>query len=229
MLARKMRLDVAGRRRQYRGRLEGAGPVTSSEGCSSGSRRPAIFIAIEGVVWDRYELGERPLSDTNAMAGAMDGLRLLAQAEAPIYLVALERDLPATANPRAALARLGIPTAGLITCPRRDDIVSRRKALAKEIRRCARRGAIALDSSLLIGDTWSLAEAALGLGCQPVLVMTGRGRSQITQPQTTTVRARTWYAADLALAACSVLAHFMGDIHPFTMTQPQKREQPTVA
>lgn len=203
--------------------------MTSSVKSPSRPGQSAIFIAIKGVVWDRQELAERTLSETNAMAGAMDGLRLLAQAEAPLYLVALESDLSATADPCAALARLGIPTAGLIICPQRDDIVSRRKALAKELRRCARRDAVALDSSLMIGDTWSLAEAALALGCQPVLVMTGRGRSQITQPQTTTIRARTWYAADLALAACTVLADCMVAPYSFTIAQPQMCEQSTVA
>lgn len=192
-------------------------------------RRPAIFIAMEGVVWDRHELIERLPGALNVMAGAVDGLRLLAQTETPIYLVAIERDVPVEADPRAALAEMGIHTSGLIACPPRGDIVSRRKALASELRRCAKRDHIALESSLLIGDTWSLAEAALGLGCQPVLVMTGRGRAQIAQPQTTTIRARTWYAADLALAACSVLAHLLGETHPFTMPRQPERKQPTVA
>ena len=193
------------------------------------TRRPAVFIAMEGVVWDRHELNERLPNYASVMAGAMDGLRLLAQAQTPIYLVALERDAPIQAHPLAALAGMGIPTAGLIVCPRRGDIVSQRKALARELRRTARRDHIALEASLLIGDTWSLTEAALGLGCQPVLVMTGRGRAQIAQPQTTTIRARTWYAADLALAACSVLAHLMGETHPFTMPRHQGRTQSTVA
>lgn len=203
--------------------------MTRSEECAVAARRPAVFIAMEGVVWERHELIERLHGATNAMAGAMDGLRLLAEAETPIYLVALERGMPAQADPRAALAEMGIPTAGLIVCPRRDNIVSRRKALARELRRTARRDHISLEASLLIADTWSLAEAALGMGCQPVLVMTGRGRAQIAQPQTTTIRARTWYAADLALAACSVLAHLTGETHPFTTPRQQARRQPTVA
>jgi hypothetical protein len=193
------------------------------------ARRPAIFIAMEGVVWDRHELSERPLCARKAMAGAIDGLRLLTQAGVPIYLVAVDRDVPSEADPRAALMDVGIATAGLISCPWAGDIVSRRKALSRELRSCARRDCVALDASLLIGDNWSLAEAALGLRCQPVLVMTGRGRAQIAQPQTTTIRARTWYAADLALAACSILAHLAGETHPFTMPPQREREQATVA
>lgn len=203
--------------------------MSRSERQSAASRRPAIFIAVEGVVWDRHELAERPLGGGVAMAGAMDGLRLLAEADVPIYLVTTERETARGADPCVALARLGVPTAGLIVCPRREDPASRRKAMIHELRNHARRDHIALDASLLIGDTWSLAEVALGLGCQPVLVMTGRGRAQIAQPQTTIVRARTWYAADLALAACSVLAHVMGETHPFTMPRHREREQPTVA
>ncbi|HKV85195.1 MAG TPA: hypothetical protein VJN88_11615 [Ktedonobacterales bacterium] len=193
------------------------------------SGRSAIFIALEGVVWDRRELAERGPLGANALAGALDGLRLLARAEVPLYLVANGRELP-RADPCAELARLGVLVAGLITCPHGADVVSRRKALTKELRRRARQDELALATSLFIGDTWSLAEAALGLGCQPVLVMTGRGRAQIALPQTTTVRARTWYAADMALAACSALAHFLGD-DPLltTLALPQERERSTVA
>jgi phosphoglycolate phosphatase-like HAD superfamily hydrolase len=185
--------------------------------------RSAIFIALEGVVWDRRELSEHGPLGATALAGALDGLRLLARAQVPLYLVANGQDAP-TADPRAELARLGVPTAGLITCPHCADVVSRRKALARELRRRARRDGLALASSLFIGDSWLLAEAALGLGCQPVLVMTGRGRAQIALPQTTTVRARTWYAADMALAAWSALAHFLGDDHHLlTLALPQER------
>lgn len=202
--------------------------MSKSEQYTARGRRPAIFIAMEGVVWDRRELSERLPDVAGALAGAMDGLRLLTQAETPIYLVALDGGA-LKGDPCAALAEMGIRTAGLVVCPRRDDIVSRRKALARELRMRARRDHIALESSLLIGDTWSLAEAALGLGCQPVLVMTGRGRAQIAQPQTTSIRARTWYAADLALAASSILAHLLAQSHPFTMPRQRGRAQTTVA
>lgn len=203
--------------------------MRSRENRAATSGRSAIFIALEGVVWDRRELAERGPLGANALAGALDGLRLLARAAVPLYLVANGRDV-ATGDPCAELARLGVPVAGLVSCPRCADVVSRRKALTKELRRHARRDGLALASSLFIADTWLLAEAALGLGCQPVLVMTGRGRAQIALPQTTTVRARTWYAADMALAACSALAHFLGD-DPLltTLTLPQEREHSTVA
>lgn len=203
--------------------------VSRSHRQSTASRRAAIFIAVEGVIWDRHELAERPPCAGNAMAGALDGLRLLAQADAPIYLVTTERATALGANPCAALEPLGIPSAGLVACPRRADAASRRKALVDALRRRARRDHLALDASLLIGDTWSLAQLALELSCQPVLVMTGRGRAQIAQPQTTTVRARTWYAADLALAACSVLAQVMGERRPFAAARPHERRQSTVA
>jgi hypothetical protein len=78
--------------------------------------------------------------------------------------------------------------------------------LTQQLRQIAWQHKVALASSVLICESWASAHAALASGCQPVLVMTGRGREQLAQPEPDAVRTASWFAADLVAAALAIEA-----------------------
>lgn len=193
--------------------------------------RPGIFVMRDGVICQR-EADSTPASGClELVPGALEGLRLLAHLDAPI--IVLGRQIPdvamdgmdgmdasraltrSPASPesyrrlRTTLRAHGARVDGIRSYPvaPHDGVHCERKALARLLQRAARLYTVELTASVLIGDTWTHAQAAAEHGCQPLLVMTGLGREQIALPQLAALRTRTWYAADLAAAALSVDAY----------------------
>lgn len=179
---------------------------------------PALFVLSEGVLRERTTSPLAPVSlDEQALlAGALDGLRLLARLDLPVIVLAgMAGTLPNDSSPschdasvspyqlRAALRARGLHVDAVHSypLPSAEDRLHRRSALPRTLRRIARLHAVDLTASVLICDTWADAAIALSAGCQPILVMTGAGREQIEMPQPAILRDRTWYAADLAMAA----------------------------
>ena len=71
---------------------------------------------------------------------------------------------------------------GVYYCPHRpDEGCDCRKPRAGLLRRAAAEMDIDLNGSYLIGDAWSDIKAGLDTGCTSILVLTGRGRTQVKQ------------------------------------------------
>lgn len=188
--------------------------------------RPGICIVRDGVICQREAGPTRPDKPIELVPGALEGLRLLARLDAPVIVLschsaAAEAPLARTAEQplsvrdvhqrlRSTLRSNGARVDGIRSYPvtARDGAQGERKALVRLLQRAARLYALDLASSVLIGDSWSDMHAAVDVDCQPVLVMTGRGREQIALPQFAAIRSRVWYGADLAGVALSIDAYF---------------------
>jgi|GEM_PF-6427675 len=168
---------------------------------SRSEKRPAIFIACDGVITERT--GEPPSHQW--IPGAIEGLGVLARLHAPVILLAQEpasvREMLGALPLRRSLhvVRARTPLASGVFTQKAAHM-----AATRHIVNAARRLGIDLSSSVVIGDSWTVTTAALELGCQPVMVMTGQGRQQLILPQLAHIRAATWFASDLATAALSI-------------------------
>ncbi|MGH2515422.1 MAG: HAD hydrolase-like protein [Ktedonobacterales bacterium] len=176
--------------------------------------RPALFLLRDGVLCDRVACPPARWDDSTFLAGALDGLRLLSHLALPVIILAgttgappdvatRRRSTESHSQMRAALRSrcLRVDAVRGYPLPSVEDRLHRRSALPRVLQRAARLYDVDLASSLLICDAWADAAAALATGCQPILVMTGAGREQIALPCPSALRNRTWYAADLAMAA----------------------------
>lgn len=194
-----------------------------SQRCGPLLPRPGIFVMRNGVICQRDDVAPKRGAHVELVPGALEGLRLLARLGAPMIVLSChgEQTFAAGATqpssaPRDSHRQLrntlrthGARVDGIRSYPimPQDGTQCERKALVRLLQRAARLYTIDLTSSVLIGDSWTDVQAATDVGCQPVLVMTGRGREQITVPQLASIRSRTWYVADLAGAALSVDAY----------------------
>lgn len=187
--------------------------------------RPALFVLRDGVLCERAAQPPTCWNEHAFLAGALDGLRLLSRLDHPVILLAGTTGIAgpaeapanvvaqrAAAEPQYALraalrARaLRVDAVRSYPAPSAEDRLHGRSALPRVLARAARLYDIDLATSIVICDTWAEAAAALHAGCQPILVMTGAGREQMMLPQPAALRARTWYAADLAMAALTAEA-----------------------
>ena len=74
----------------------------------------------------------------------------------------------------------GVKFSEILICPHQpSDNCSCRKPSPKLLIECAERKNIDLSSSWFIGDAPSDIECAINAGCQPLLVLTGRGRETL--------------------------------------------------
>lgn len=171
-------------------------------------RRPAVFIVRDGVLFEREDASGQTGNDGAVLNGVEEGLRALAALEAPLFVLTPQpRRLEDRGRIEDELARHGARIeANLRYWPASEGAHSG-EMLAGILDGAARACALDLDTSVLICDTWADALAGSDAGCQPVMVMTGRGREQMMQPQVASTRSRVWYAADLAMAALSVGAY----------------------
>lgn len=185
--------------------------------------RPGIFVMRDGVICLRDETSTKPDGGIELLSGALEGLRLLAHLDMPVIVLNCHRNAASAAGPlgrkqtgdaqrllRSTLRTSGARVDGIRSYPLalKDGWRRERKALVQLLHRAARLYTLDLATSVLVGDSWSAVQAAIDVQCQPVLVMTGRGREQIALPQSAALRSHTWYVADLASAALSVDAYF---------------------
>lgn len=158
--------------------------------------------------------------------GTREGLRLLARQPLPVVVLV---DTDTSPAPLANVARQRTDTALPQRAPQRERIYEvvhdsvyyyasargdsrdvssneQRHILDQLLRRLADHHGVNLEASVLISDNWADLETGAARGCLPILLMTGQGREQISAPETREMRARTWYAADLVMAALSIEA-----------------------
>lgn len=185
--------------------------------------RPGIFVMRDGVICQRDETSTKQDAGIDLLPGALEGLRLFARLDMPVIVLNCHHNAAGAVGPlgrrqtddaqrllRSTLRTSGARVDGIRSYPMAqvDGWPRERKALVQLLHRAARLYTLDLATSVLVGDSWSTVQAAMDVQCQPVLVMTGRGREQITLPQSAALRSHTWYVADLASAALSVDAYF---------------------
>jgi HAD-hyrolase-like protein len=181
-----------------------------SKSAAKSGPHPAIFPVRDGVLCERDDTISAADRAGSLISGASLGLSLLAEMGAPIILLAGRRLAAGDGaqNSWTCNRQLGAGiTRTVIVDQGAEGRLHPGRALAHTLRRAARAHDLDISSSVLICDTWCDATAASEVGCQPILVMTGRGREQMMLPQYVAGRAQVWYAADLAMAALSARTH----------------------
>ena len=124
------------------------------------------------------------------LPGAVESLYLLAQQNDPIIVIsnqsAIGRGIlsPQTATEinQQMQAEIGLHGGRLddvYICPHRpEELCNCRKPRPGLLYQAAQKHQLDLEASFFIGDALSDIEAALAAGCQPILVLTGRGSQQ---------------------------------------------------
>jgi histidinol phosphatase-like enzyme len=186
---------------------------------TANGERPAIFLMYNGVLCEQGDpLARRP-EDSALLATSIEGLRLLGQLDVSLIALAHRRSAAGEIERGGAgrayadrvcalLRRRGARIDALHFVPGPTTEYERaRTVTARVLQRAMRTNAREITCCFFICDSWLQVEAAMDAECQPLLVMTGSGRAEISRSQTAHVRAQTWYASDLMMAALSVDAH----------------------
>ena len=143
---------------------------------------------------------------TTSRAPALDGERLVAREIPGSPADKLAAWLLRDERMRREISRHGGEIRQVAFCPHRpEEDCSCRKPRPGLLRSLAQDYAVELPDSFLIGDALSDLEAGQAVGCQTILVLTGRGQEQL---QLATARGRNGFlvAADLSQATDLVLS-----------------------
>jgi histidinol-phosphate phosphatase family protein len=149
--------------------------------------RRAIFLDRDGVISLNRHDYVKSWEEFSFLPGAIESLRLLAQHDCPVIVVtnqsAIGRGLVSPEIVDQINRRMqdeihlrGGRLDAVYTCPHRpDENCACRKPRPGLLHQAARQYQVDLERSYLIGDAISDIEAGLAAGCQPILVLTGRG------------------------------------------------------
>jgi D-glycero-D-manno-heptose 1,7-bisphosphate phosphatase len=151
---------------------------------------PAIFIDRDGVInqnradyvrsWDQIEILPNALSALALLAASPYRLIMVTN-QSPIGRGILTRDQVRSIN-HQLIAHIESHRGridAVYVCPHHpDDNCDCRKPKPGLLNQAARDHNLDLDRSYFIGDALSDVQAALAANCQPILVLTGRGRRQ---------------------------------------------------
>lgn len=152
--------------------------------------RPAIFLDRDGVINENRPDHVKSWQEFVFLPGVFEPLQLLAKSPFLIALVSNQSVINRGIVPRSvvediharmleAIQRHGGRLDSILYCPHRpDENCACRKPKPGLLLEIASRFDVDLTRSYLIGDALSDIQAALAVGCQPLLVLTGRGRSQ---------------------------------------------------
>ncbi len=178
--------------------------------------RPAVFLDRDGVINQNHHDYVKSWAEFAFLPNVFTPLQRLAHSQFAIIIIsnqsAIGRGLTSVAtvediNRRMAaeIARHGGRIDSLYYCPHRpDENCACRKPRPALLQRAAAQLDLDLVRSFLIGDAVSDVEAALNAGCRPILVLTGRGREQLSLLPPA-VRARCHISPDLAAAVDYIL------------------------
>jgi histidinol-phosphate phosphatase family protein len=157
---------------------------------ANSARRKAIFVDRDGVIGENRDDYVKTWEDFTFLPGVFKPLRCLAQRAIPVIVVSnqsavgrglVSQDAVDEINQHMAeeIKANGGAIEAIYTCPHRpEDDCECRKPRPGLLLKAAQQCNISLKHSYLIGDAVSDVEAALAAGCQPVLVLTGRGSKQ---------------------------------------------------
>jgi D-glycero-D-manno-heptose 1,7-bisphosphate phosphatase len=153
--------------------------------------RPAIFLDRDGVINENRSDHVKSWAEFIFLPGALDALRRLAQLPLPVLVVSnqavIGRGIMTGGEVEAINRRMiaEVSAAGgriddVFICPHRpDEACDCRKPRPGLLLQAAERWDLDLRRCILIGDAGNDILAAHSAGCQPVLVLTGRGVAQL--------------------------------------------------
>ncbi len=153
----------------------------------------AIFLDRDGVICHNRPDHVKSWSEFAFLTRAQAGLARLAVLDMPIIVItnqaAINRGLVSAGTVNEIHHRMvaSVEAAGgridhVYYCPHRpDERCNCRKPQPGLLKRAAAELGIQLESSYIIGDAWSDIQAGLKVGCEPFLVLTGRGLHQVPQ------------------------------------------------
>ena len=150
----------------------------------------AVFLDRDGVINENRADHVKSLAEFVVLPGALEALALLRRTGLPVIVVsnqsAINRGLVSwdtvSAITRELCARAeaaGGRIEAVLTCPHRPDVgCACRKPRPGLLHQAACRLGVELADCTMIGDALSDVQAALAVGAQPLMVLTGRGREQ---------------------------------------------------
>ena len=154
--------------------------------------RRAIFLDRDGVINENRPDHVKSLEEFAILPGVLDAVRLLRSAGLPIIVVsnqsAINRGLVSwdTVNAVTRLLRERVTSAGgrldaVFYCPHLpEEECACRKPRPGLLLQAANELGVELTGSYFVGDGLSDVQAAMAVGAQPLVVLTGRGRDQAT-------------------------------------------------
>jgi histidinol-phosphate phosphatase family protein len=157
-------------------------------------RRPAVFLDRDGVINENHTDYVRSWDEFSFLPQSVEALGLLAQTPADVVVVTNQSAINRGMIPMSTahqinqqmvdqVRRSGGRIDDVQLCPHRpDEGCDCRKPKPGLFLQAARSRSIDLASSYMIGDSLDDVAAGKAAGCHCVLVMTGRGSSQLADP-----------------------------------------------
>ncbi len=157
------------------------------------SQLAAVFLDRDGVINENCADHVKSWSEFRFIPGAREAIARMSRRGVRVFVVSnqaiINRGIVSSADVDAIngamvreIERFGGRIDGIAYCPHRpDEGCSCRKPQPGLLLELARDYGIDLREALLIGDAVSDLEAGRAAGCATVLVLTGRGRDQLTQ------------------------------------------------
>lgn len=153
----------------------------------------AVFLDRDGVICENRPDHVKSWSEFHFLPGALLAMRRLAATPFRIVVVTNQAIIHRGTVPAStveeihermarAVRRFGGRLDAIYYCPHRpEEGCPCRKPKPGLLLQARRDLGIQLEGSYLIGDALTDVEAALAVGCQPILVRTGRGAAQVEQ------------------------------------------------
>ena len=150
-------------------------------------RRPAVFLDRDGVINENRADYVKSWDELKLLPGALDALRALAASPFAVVVVSNQAAVNRGLLSRQILEDMHQRLQTLVTaaggqldaiyyCPHRpDETCACRKPQPGMLLEAAGSLHLALERSYLVGDAITDLEAAVAVGVQPLLVLTGRG------------------------------------------------------
>lgn len=150
-------------------------------------RRPAVFLDRDGVINENRADYVKSWDELKLLPGALDALRALAASPFAVVVVSNQAAVNRGLLSRQILEDMHQRLQTLVTaaggqldaiyyCPHRpDETCACRKPQPGMLLEAADSLHLALERSYLVGDAITDLEAAVAVGVQPLLVLTGRG------------------------------------------------------
>ena len=152
----------------------------------------AVFLDRDGVINENRPDHVKSWAELELLPGAVDAIARLARAGVPVFVITnqaivnrglVSREVVEEINARMVreIEAHGGRIADIAYCPHRDDEGCEcRKPQPGLLVTLARKHGIDLGDSVLIGDALTDMQAGRAVGCETVLVLTGRGRAQLS-------------------------------------------------
>ena len=158
---------------------------------ATADRLQAVFVDRDGVINENRAEHVKRWSEFRFLPGAFQALARLARAGIKVFVVTNQSIVNRGLISRAEMEALNRKMVGEIEqeggrivqiayCPHRpDEHCECRKPRPGLLLELAQSHRLDLRKSAMIGDAIADVQAALAVGCKPILVLTGRGESQL--------------------------------------------------